>query len=147
MNGRGAQVLAIALVVGAAVAGCGDEETDSKEEYIAKGDEICALGTFEVGNRAQARYGMPSPPPQQAPQFAREVIVPTLQREVVAELRQLTPPAGDEAKVDAIYDELERALDRLRSNPELITEPDAGGAFDEANRLAQAYGFQQCGSS
>jgi hypothetical protein len=146
MNRKAARVLAIALVGGAFAAGCGDEETDPKEEYIASGDEICALGTFEVGNRAQARYGKPSPPPNQAPRFAREVIVPTLQRQVVVELRQLTPPEGDEAEVDAIYDELERALGRLRRNPDLIREPDAGGAFDEANRLAQAYGFQQCGS-
>ena len=146
MSAKTTPILAIALAAGALAAGCGDEETDPKEEYIAQGDEICALGTFEVGNKARARYGKPFPPPEQASQFARQVIAPTLQREVVVKLRQLTPPEGDEQMVDAIYDELERALARLRSNPDLITQPNTGGAFDEANMLARDYGFKQCGS-
>ena len=145
MNRKTTCILAIAMT-GALVAGCG-EGTDPKEEYIANGDEICALGTFQIGSEARNRYGRPAPPPEQAPRFARQVIVPTLQTQVIVKLRELTPPEGDEQRVAAVYDELESAVGRLRRNPDLISEPSIGGAFDEANRLAQAYGFQQCGSS
>jgi len=145
MNGKTARILAVALAAGALAAGCGDD-TDPKEEYIAKGDEICARGTFKIGRTAQDRFGSPAPPPEQAPQFARQKIVPILEQRVVTKLRELEPPEGDEEQVEAIYDELEQAVDRLRANPELITEPNTGGAFDQANRLAQDYGFEQCGS-
>lgn len=139
--------LGVTLAAGALVIGCGDDEGNPKGDYLAAGDQICAVGTFEIGRAAQQRYGQPSPPPKDAPEFAKQVIAPTLQNRVVVELRKLTPPEGDDATVDAIYDALEDGIRRLRSNPALITQPGVGGAFDDASRLAQQYGFKQCGSS
>ena len=138
--------LAVALAAGALLAGCGgDDEPDPKQEFITTADEICALGTFEIGNQARNRYGQPAPPPRESEEFSKEVVVPTLQSQVLERLRRLTPPAGDEQELAALYDALERGIDTLRQNPELLDEPGTGGAFDEANRLAQAYGFKQCG--
>ena len=137
----------VGLVIGVAaglLAGCGEEE-DPKAEYIADGDEICARGTFAIGQEGRDRYGTPQPPPKKQKEFTTEVIVPTLQTEVLEKLRELTPPEGDQQTAAAIYDALERGIAALRDDPELIEEPNIGGAFDEANRLAQAYGFQQCG--
>jgi len=144
MKVRASLTVVVALAAGAFAGGCGGE--DPKEEYIAEGDEICARGTFKIGRTAQARFGSPAPPPEQAPQFARQIIVPTLQQRVVDKLRELDPPEGDDETVAAIYDELERAIDRLEENPDLINAPNTGGAFNEANRLAVDYGFKQCGS-
>jgi hypothetical protein len=145
MRGKTTWILTVALAASAFAAGCGDD-TDPKEEYIADGDEICARGTFKIGRTAQDRYGNPAPPPEQTATFAREIIVPTLQQKVVDKLRELDPPEGDEQQVEAIYEELERGIGRLEENPDLINEPNTGGAFNEANRLAVDYGFKQCGS-
>lgn len=140
-------VLALAAVV--ALAGCGggdDEEQDPKEEYIAKGDEICALGTFKIGSQARARYGTAQPPQDKIEEYAKKIVVPILQTKVVDNLRALPPPEGDQQTTAAIYDELDQAVGALRADPALLADPEVGGAFDEANRLAQAYGFRQCGS-
>jgi hypothetical protein len=142
--------LALALAALALAAGCGGDdgdETDPKEEYIAQGDEICARGTFTIGSQARERYGTPQPPPKKIEEYSEQIVVPTLQTEVVDKLRALPAPEGDEQTTAAIYDELQRAIDELRADPGLLAEQNVGGAFDEANRLAQAYGFRQCGSN
>jgi hypothetical protein len=142
--------LALALAALALAAGCGGEDgddTDPKEEYIAQGDEICARGTFTIGTQARERYGTPQPPPKKIEEYGKQIVVPTLQTEVVEELRALPAPEGDEQTTAAIYDALEQAIDELRADPGLIADANVGGAFDEANRRAQAYGFRQCGSN
>lgn len=142
--------LAFALAAFALAAGCGGDDgddTDPKEEYIAQGDEICARGTFTIGTHARERYGTPQPPPKRIEEYSKQIVVPTLQTEVVERLRALPAPQGDEQTTAAIYDALEQAIDELRADPGLIADANVGGAFDEANRRAQAYGFRQCGSN
>lgn len=144
-----AWILAWGVAAGLLVAGCGgdgaDEGPPTKEEYISQGDEICALGTLRIGTEAQARFGSPQAKGTVSPKFSREVVVPTLRTEVLDRLRALEAPPGDRAAVRAITDALERSIDRLAAKPELLSAPDVGGAFDKANSLAQAYGFNQCG--
>jgi hypothetical protein len=142
--------LALALAALALAAGCGGDDgddTDPKEEYIGQGDEICARGTFTIGSQARERYGSPQPPPKKIQEYSSQIVVPTLQTEVVEKLRALPAPEGDEQTTAAIYDALQRAIDRLRADPGLLAAQNVGGAFDEANRRAQAYGFRQCGSN
>jgi hypothetical protein len=137
-------MLAALTAIGALVAGCGG--SDPKEDYITKADKICALGTFQIGSEAQNRYGEPAPPPKEAEKFTGEVVVPTLQTQVLDKLRELDSPEGDEQKTAAVWDALQRGIDSLKADPSLLNEPNTGGAFDQANSLAQAYGFKQCGS-
>ena len=59
----------------------------------------------------------------------------------------LAPPSGDESQVNAITEAAQSALDKARSDPSLLT--DQGGAADpfaQANKLADAYGLNKCGS-
>jgi len=140
-------LLAFALGFGALMAGCGGEdEPDPKAEYIKKADGLCAIGTFQIGTEARKRYGSAQPPAKEQKLFAQEVVVPVLRTQVLAKLRALTPPPGDAQNINAIWAALERGIDKLKANPGLFATENAGGAFDEANRLAQAYGFRQCGS-
>jgi hypothetical protein len=145
MTPRTIWMLAALTVVGALVAGCGGSD-DPKGDYITQADKICALGTFHIGSEARDRYGQPAPPPKQVAKFTGEVVVPTLQTDVLDKLRALTPPEGDEKKTAAVWDALQRGIDTLKADPTLLTEDNTGGAFDQANSLAQAYGFKQCGS-
>jgi hypothetical protein len=153
----------LAIAVGAILlmAGCGgdDEGEDggtttpatnagalTKEQYISRGDEICAQGTLRLGQQVQRDFGGVQPSGEEARQFAEDAVVPNLEQ-VLEELRALPAPAGDERKVAAIYDALQRGIDQVREDPDLFLEPNSGGAFDQANRLAQAYGFKQCGQA
>jgi hypothetical protein len=138
-------MLAAAAVAGALIAGCGGG-SDPKEDYITKADKICALGTFQIGSEARDRYGQPAPPQNQVAKFTGEVVVPALQTDVLDKLRALTPPEGDKQKTTAVWDALQRGIDTLKADPSLLTVPNTGGAFDQANSLAKAYGFKQCGS-
>jgi hypothetical protein len=118
----------------------------SKAEYIAKGDQICAQGTLVIGQAGREQFGTSQPSREQAIQFSQDTVVPSLE-DTLAKLRALEPPSGDQAKTAAIYDALEDGLNKLKDNPDLFVASDAGGAFDQANQLAQAYGFKQCGQS
>ena len=150
-------IAAGAALLAGTLAACGGDDDDggdetggggspSKEEYITQGDEICARGTAEIAKQAIEKYGSAQPSVDQVKSFARDVVAPTLQRQV-DELRALDPPKGDGDTVDEIYDAADEGIAQLEKDPDLLAEPGAGGAFDEANELAQDYGFQQCGSS
>ena len=144
---RGTATITAVLATAALLAGCGEDESDAKTDYLAQGDEICALGTFQIGQQAGQRYGQTAPPEGKTKEYVEEIVVPTLRREVLVKLRELPSPEGDEQTTAAVYDALEQGIDALDRDPELIADPGTGGAFDEANRLAQEYGFRQCGSS
>jgi hypothetical protein len=138
-------LLALAVALGGFAAGCGDDASDAKQEYIEKGDEVCRLGSLQIVSEGQRRYGGSQPPPEKLEEYGRKIVVPVLQKSTLRGLRALPPPDGDEDTVAAIYDALEEAIASLRANPALIAETNAGGAFDEVNRLALDYGFDQCG--
>jgi hypothetical protein len=142
-------VVFLALALLGALVGCGGgdgDDADPKAEYVQKADEICALGSFRIGTDARKRFGTTQPGPAEQKEFAVEVVVPHL-REVVRQLRGLTPPEGDQQRVNAVWAALDEAIDTVELTPGLLAEPDAGGAFDQANQLAREYGFNQCGSS
>ena len=154
----GAAALA-ALALGLPFAGCGDDDGDeptaagdtvpenlSKSEYLEAGDRICAEGTAEIARQALERYGEAQPTLDQVDEFATEIVAPVLQEQVDS-LRDLPPPGDDAERVSEIYDAVDEGIAELREDPSLLSEPGTGGAFDRANRLAQGYGFSQCGSA
>jgi len=57
----------------------------------------------------------------------------------------LGAPAGDKAKVSAIVNAAQSALDKAKKNPIVLTQngPDP---FKKANQLSKAYGLTVCGS-
>ena len=136
--------LVFSVIVGAAVlAGCGGGSDDrlTKEEFLEQGNAICASGNEKIGHAAETAFSSPDNPSQaEIVSFATETIVPTVQDEL-DQLRDLSPPKEDEEDVAAILNELQTALDKLRSDPALAAE---GAGFDEARRLAQAYGLAAC---
>jgi hypothetical protein len=140
-------LLALAVALGGFATGCGDDASDAKQEYIEKGDEVCRLGSLQIASEGQRRFGASQPPPEKLDEYGKQIVVPVLQKSTLRGLRALPPPEGDEETVAAIYDALAETIAALRANPELIAQPNVGGAFDEVNRLARDYGFEQCGSN
>ena len=144
-----AALIAVALIAAGCGGGGGGSSSTStgpldKADYIKQGDTICKLGTLAIGQAGRERFGTSQPNRQQAIQFGQEVVVPSLE-DTLRKLRALKPPAGDESQTAAIYAALEKAINQLKQNPDLFVQGNQGGIFDEANRLARDYGFQQCG--
>ena len=166
MRGKAISALALAAASGILLAACGGSDnggdqtktgqtlpagltttpvpkTLTKQEYIARGDQICAAGSFKIGNAARLQFpnGVNS---SEIRSFTQQTVIPVFEDQV-SQLRALPPPSGDTQTVNAIYDALQNSIDRLKADPGLFADPNARGIFDEASRLARAYGFTQCG--
>jgi len=143
---RGAAVVAaLALVLGA----CGSSKKKTpaltKTEFLAKGNAICRKGNQQinaVGNRVFSRKHKPTK--AQALKFAKDTIIPSVQSQING-VRALGAPSGDQAKVSAIINAAQSALDKAKKNPIVLTQngPDP---FKKANQLSKAYGLTVCGS-
>lgn len=166
-------LVAFAAVV--AIAGCGGDDggdvtTDidalvpSKRDYIVQGDTICQNTSQGIQTEAEARFRIDSkdftvtpageivfkpgrrPSSAQIESFGAEVVVPAFRRQL-ADLRALTPPAGDGATVSAIYDAAERGIDRLDADPSIFNDSAAvRRELAQAQRLGRRYGFFDCGT-
>jgi hypothetical protein len=138
-------ILAAMAVALLGAAGCGDDgdssgsEPLSKEELIAEADQVCAEGDAEIDAAGQAFAGSTD----RVDELVRTVIAPGL-REQIEQLRELTPPAGDQPAFDEFVDTFEQGVDRLEANPEQLARGLAVKTILEARELAREYGMQSC---
>lgn len=144
-------LLAAALGVTAIAAGCGGDDEDgdgealTKQEFITQADQICAEGDRQINEAGSAQFGGQEPSAQEIEEFGTETVAPNIQNQV-DQIRALTPPEGDEEQVSAILDAAQEGIDEVEEDPSLLNQgQDAGGAFTEANRLAEDYGLTDCG--
>ena len=150
--GRGAWWSALAAVVSAGLlaAGCGEdagevEESLSKEEYLARGDQICATGDEAIEARTEDSFGgVPPTEGAEAERYVSELVLPNIQSQI-EQLRDLAPPRADEDQVRAIYDAADEGLAEARQDPAAIARGETPAVLEEANRLFSDYGFQECG--
>lgn len=139
------------LVAALIVAGCGGgssssttTEALSKGEFLAQGNQACAKGEKEINAAGRKLFTQSQAPSQAAQQkFVTDTIVPNIQGQIDA-IAALPAPAGDEDQVKAITDAAQSALDKVRSDPSLITQQGKTDPFAEANKLANAYGLTKC---
>jgi hypothetical protein len=154
----GPRTVALALVVSCLLAaacgsdgdanGNGESERLTKEEYIAQADAICK----EANDRIEALSE-----PQSAEELAElgEQVV-AIGEEQLGRLRELRPPLADESTINGAYELLEQQLavandlvDAARDGDvdrvqELLAQ---GNQLNEqADRIADDYGLQECGS-
>jgi hypothetical protein len=164
-----------ALFLCVVLMGCGDDggsdvTTDagplvpSKRDYIVQADTICANSDQIIETEAEIRFKIDSsdftvtpsgdivfkpgrrPTDAEIERFAKQVILPAF-REQVADLRGLTPPAGDEATVTEVYDAAEAGIDRLQGDPAVFSDSAAvRRELSEAQSLGRRYGFFNCGT-
>jgi hypothetical protein len=146
---------AISLVVAALLSGCGDDPDEggfspvvsdplSKVEFLRQADEIC----FSTESRIEAAAddlvtGKKDPEPEEVEEIAIGIVVPALESEVSA-IGALGAPEGDENEVQAILDSTQAGIDEINADPQALLDgpPES---LAEAEKLARAYGSQQCG--
>lgn len=139
--------IAIALIA-VVPAGCGSSDKSSSDKaptkaaFLKKGNGICKAGSKEIDAKGKAIFkGKPSP--AQQVKFVKQVLIPSVQKQVTG-VGNLTPPKGDESKVNAIVSSANGALKKAHSNPKLML---SDSAFAKTNKLANAYGLKACGGS
>lgn len=144
--------IAIALVSGLLVAGCGDDDDDdagiatselSKQEWVEQANEICAKGNEEVGKAAQETFSQGEPSQQQVEEFALDVAMPGTQ-EQVDEIRALGAPEGDENEIAAILDTAQEGIEEIHDDPSKLD--DGESTLDEASQQMAEYGVAACGA-
>lgn len=139
--------LAIALLAAGTAAGCGgdDEEPLSKAEYIKQGDAICKKAQAEGEKQTEEMFAdlgpNEEPSEDQLETFVEGVLKPNTEGQV-NDLRDLSPPEGDEDTVNEIYDGVEGALAEIQDDPNMLLSED--DPFEEASQKAEDYGFKVC---
>jgi hypothetical protein len=125
----------------------GDGGAPSKAAFIKEADEVCGKAEDELTAEVKAfakEHNIPlegeKPSEAQQIELFQEVILPNIAKQG-EELEALTPPEGDEAKIEDLTGTLESEV------AEAEEEDGIGeGALAGATKKARAYGFKTCGS-
>ena len=136
-----------------ALAGCGGGNATTstfvepppltKEAFLREADRICFAVESQIEAAADDYAGQKEPDPAEVRRIVRRVVVPKLRSEV-STIRLLDPPPEDVDEIEAILEATERGADVLDENPlTVLDEPPPD--LREAERLARAYGSEQCG--
>jgi len=81
------------------------------------------------------------PSDEQLTTLVEDVIKPNTQGQL-NDLRDLTPPEGDEDTVNGIYDGVEEGLAKVEDDPKILLSKD--DPFAPATKKAEEYGFKEC---
>lgn len=154
MSKRFIALLASLAALAILVAGCGgggdsSESTSSltKAEFVKQGNAICAKGNKEIQEgfeEFEKEVGSQKQPTKAQLSEAIETIVLPAVRGQVEGIQDLEPPSGEEAKVEAITDAAEEALEKGEEDPAALTTEKAD-PFAKANEMANEYGLTKCG--
>jgi hypothetical protein len=137
------------LAAAATLVGCGGDDDGgglvspaiSKAEFIAQANQICRAGSAEL-----ARVSLdPDTSPEELQQIVVATVIPNIRKQV-ADIRALGFPAGEEAKLDGVFDQVEQILDQARANPAGMLD-ESTDEFAEVNQQLTAYGLDTCGES
>lgn len=139
----------LAAAAALVLASCGgDDDALSKSEYITKADAICKAGEkkLEALGEDLGEDGQPSP--AELKDFAGEAV--SILNDQIEDLRDLPAPEGDEETLDKIYDAADEGAEKIE---EAADDEDAAAKlfgsesnpFEEADKLAEDYGLEECG--
>ncbi len=117
----------------------------TKAVFIKKGETICAAVPNEYRSLAislEKEREAAKKPKATVPEIAEKAAIPPL-KTAAAKMGSLSPPAGDEQKVEAIVAALENAAQGFEEDP----NSEFGGPkspFAEFQKLTKEYGLKVC---
>ena len=136
--------IAATLIAGLA-AGCGSSNSNStstaalsKAAFLAKANAICKQGN-QKQSAAQQALGK-SPTQAQITSFVTATAIPNIQAQIV-QIRALGAPSGDQAKVTSMLALAQVDLNKVKSDPTLLT---SGNQFANFAAVAHPYGLTSC---
>ena len=146
MLSRSARIVVVAAFVATSFAACSGG--GSKEDFVAAADDVC-----KEADEAIAEIGQP-----RVEEGVLEYVeqAKEISAELVGDLRELEPPEGDQAGIDGMIDDLEKATDLLAPLAQATIDRDADEAqklqqevqqlTDDVSDFADSYGFEVCGA-
>jgi hypothetical protein len=106
---------------------------------------ICGRGNQRIGKTVEASFERNEPvTAAKIKKIAKETAIPTIQREIDL-LRALRVPPRLKARFEALVDDEQAALARLKANPALFASQSENDPFAKAGKLAKRYGLGFCG--
>lgn len=143
--------IALGIVIGILVSGCGGGDTTvsaaerAKAEYIKEADETCTEQNRQI-QRKMAPYLEQETggnlPPRIAREMVTKVVIPDLEYEIRS-IRAIVLPQRDLAEVARFLAAMDKVASRANSYPVGFTR--AGRPFFVPERLGEEYGFTVCG--
>ena len=144
--------IAVTLVVGLVASGCGSSSSKStastattpalsKPQFLAQGNAICRQGNQRLGAAQDKAFGHNEPSQAQITAYVTNAFAPDIQSQISA-IRALGAPSGDQATVTTMLDVAQADLNRVKSNPALLTSNSP--PFADFAKLAHPYGLTAC---
>lgn len=139
-------VFAASLAVPFLLVACGGSSDSglSKDELIAKGDQICKEGQDALEQKAVAAFKQ-NPSPKELVRFARDEVVPLYQDEL-SRLKALEPDGDAEDGWNSMLEKLDSGIKQFADDPEAAVNS-GESPLDEAGKAAQDFGMKVCGSN
>jgi hypothetical protein len=150
---------AAALILLAALVGCGGDENKTtpaavlqglgRADFVDRADQICVQGRKRLiltGNRAFGDLASDQKPSNaEVTAFANRQAIPILTQQY-QRLRQLQPPARDREGIERILDLADQGIEQLRSDPTILNRGSGvPPALQRARQQAFVYGLGACG--
>jgi hypothetical protein len=149
MNRKKRRPIAILMALGlvAGMLGCGggasEDNTVTKSAFVKQGNEICTewqAARSAVFARFNAKFEGQKATRTDKEEGVLELLQPY--EKASSRLAALTPPDGDEEKVEAIVSAMEEGAGKIKAQP--LSALTNSSAFEEANELSSAYGLKEC---
>lgn len=153
-------LLSLAIAIAAAAVGCGGSGDDSsaadgaspltKAAFIKKANAIC--GREREGTLAgfqtylKQHQGSNLSEEELFADMMRVVLLPAVENDI-AKLKELEPPAGNEARIEAFLVAQQKAVDGMSKVDRLSKGPSGERFFEPASQMAKAYGIDDCAQS
>ena len=149
----------VIAAVAIAAAGCGDDDDSgsgtttttalTKSEFVSEANRICKQQDRKIERASQQFFADApkdqEPPPQEVAQFGKKTVFPAIQDEI-DRIEALGAPEGDEEEVKKMLDAAKSGLASLEAQPDQLEKGGAASAFEGFQKLASAYGLDECAS-
>jgi hypothetical protein len=151
------KLAAAAVLLACVAAGCGDEGNGAEDDdkpvtkaaFVTSADAMCTKTDAEITKAAtklrEKSQKSGTLPKQDVVNFFKGTSLPAYD-DLVRQLGALTPPKGDQAKVDGLLLTLSSAIDTVKADPEKFVSRTAEDPFADFNKRAKAYGMKVCGA-
>ena len=137
-----------------------------RRRFLVQADAVCRRGSEQIG-AVERRYLKTFPPPlegwarflcrwAQAPSRKQLPRVAPIERATLADLRELTPPPGDRARIEDLWTRRQATIEKIERAGRLAATrqeeafdraiQDLFQSFESLDQEMRSYGFQVCGS-
>lgn len=160
MVARTLLLLGFAIAIAAPVVGCGggsddagdasaaDPSLPTKEEFVKQASAACKkervgegerISTYLAQHRSESRA-------ERYEGLAHFVLLPTIEAQLFR-LEELSPPAGEAERIDAMLDAEVFATDRVATAKRIVSKAAVYREFAEVSKQFQAYGLPACANA